>query len=176
LLEVFSDVEKGIDDSLGLLEGVAAVRDTETAISRLSLEQSTPLSFRDAAQLPCFILPPARGSRFLDRDDVIEEIERHFHAGEGGLRSIALYGIGGVGKSQVALKYAEKKQLAKALDSVLWIEAETQISLQNSFTNAALRLKLPGTQQNTPNENHRAVLEWLKYTGPSTIVEFMAPG
>lgn len=80
-------------------------------------------------------------------------MERHFHADEGSLRSIALYGIGGVGKSHVALKYAEKKQHNKELDAVLLIEAETHASLENSYTNAALRLKLPGTRQNTPIEN-----------------------
>lgn len=87
---------------------------------------------RDTAQLPYYVLPPIQIIKFFDRDDVIEKIESHFNDSNStvALRSLVLYGMGGVGKSYVAMKYLEKNtMLSSGLNSV---------SLQQSITKIAL--------------------------------------
>lgn len=98
---------------------------------------------------------------------MVEKVEKHFQDGDptSSLRSLALYGMGGVGKSHVAMKYLEKKQVAKDFDAIFWINAENPISIQQSFTDIALRLKLPDTGPATHNENRMIVKGWLQQTG-----------
>lgn len=106
-------------------------------------------------------------ARFFDRDDVIQKIEKHFQGGDltSSLRSLALYGMGGVGKSHVAMKYVDSKQRTKDFDAVFWINAETPVSIQQSFTDIALRLKLPDTTPATHDENRMILKGWLQQTG-----------
>lgn len=81
--------------------------------SWLSYLSFSPHVSRDTAQLPCYVLPPIRMISFFNRDVVIEKIESHFNNGNStaALRSLVLYGMGGVGKSYVAMKYLEKNMM-----------------------------------------------------------------
>lgn len=157
---------------LNRIERVAAMYqrqyrgDMTSWFSYLSLSSR---AFRDTAELPCFVLPPTRAARFFDRDDVIEKIEKHFQDGDStsSLRSLALYGMGGVGKSHVAMKYLENKKMAKDFDAIFWINAENPVSIGQSFTDIALRLKLPDTRPATHDENRMILKGWLQQTGTS---------
>lgn len=50
-------------------------------------------------------------------------------------------------------------------DAVFWVYGETTASLRQSFTDMALRLKLPGAQPNLHNENLQLVQNWFQGTG-----------
>lgn len=115
----------------------------------------SPRAFQDTAKLPCFVLPSTRSARFFDRDDVIEKIEKHFQDDDStsSLRSLALHGMGGVGKSHVAMKYLETKQRAKDFDAIFWVNAENPV------------LKLPDIKPATHDENRMILKGWLQQTG-----------
>jgi len=72
------------------------------------LSGSTSGSIEEEAKLPCIMLPPASSSRFYDRDGITDRIDSFLHpdSGETPFLSLVLHGIGGVGKSHVALRYA----------------------------------------------------------------------
>lgn len=127
----------------------------------------SPGASRDTAQLPCYVLPSVQTARFFDRDDIIEKIEKHFQDCDSAstLRSLALYGMGGVGKSHVAMKYLEKKLAVKAFNAVFWVNAENPVSIQQSFTDIALKLRLPDTGQASHDENRMILKGWLQQTG-----------
>ena len=63
----------------------------------ISKQPSQP---EEQAKLPCVILPFIRTSRFFDRTDVIQKMEDHFNKvdPDRSFRSLAIYGLGGVGK------------------------------------------------------------------------------
>jgi hypothetical protein len=73
--------------------------------------------------------------------------------------------MGGVGKSHVAMRYLENRQIAKDLDAIFWINAENPVSIQQSFTDIALRLKLSDTGPATHDENRMILKGWLQQTG-----------
>ena len=98
----------------------------------------------------------------------MDRIEKHFSKSESSmsaLRSLALDGMGGVGKSHVAMKYLENRQIAKDLDAIFWINAESPLSIQQSFTDVALRLKLPDAGPATHDQNRMILKGWLQQTG-----------
>ncbi|EXF75842.1 hypothetical protein CFIO01_07877 [Colletotrichum fioriniae PJ7] len=163
LTDMYDSVQAEIDEWLKEIEKMAEIAQRQaTMLSFLAL---SPRSFTDKAKLPCYVLPTASTNRFFNRDEVIEEIDHQL--GEqriDGLRSLALYGMGGVGKSHVALKYIEKKKAEKGLTAIFWVHAENIISFQQSFTDIALRLDLPGAQRTLHDENRLIVKDWLQQT------------
>lgn len=120
----------------------------------------------DKAKLPCVILPNIMISRFFGRTDVIQRIETHFSEvkTDQSLQSLAIYGLGGIGKSTVALTYAEKKLSMGELDALFWVTSEKPVAIKQSFTDIALRLKLPDARQGDHDENRALVLNWLQHT------------
>ena len=96
-------------------------------------------------------------------------MDRYFGSGtqdtNQSFRAIALHGIGGVGKSSVAQRYAETRIHCKELDALFWVTAEKEATLRESFSNIAVRLKLPGAQAKDYDQNRTLVLDWLQTTG-----------
>lgn len=112
------------------------------------------------------ILPAIRTSRFFNRDEVIRKIERHFNQVDPktSFWSLALYGLGGVGKSSVALRFAEAKVRRGELDAMFWVYSERLVTIRQSFTDIALRLELADARPEDHDENHSLVLNWLQHT------------
>ena len=122
-----------------------------------------PTNFSEDAKLPCIILPVAKNAHFYDRGGVINSIQAHLdNPSEQGFHSLALYGLGGVGKSHVALRYAHSR--TDELDAILWIHSETATAISQSFSEIAVRLKLPSAEPRKHSENRILVLNWLQHT------------
>lgn len=115
--------------------------------------------------LPCNTLPVAENRHFYGRQDLLSQIEARLTPADAGSRlaSVALYGLGGVGKTQAALAYAYQR--LDDLDAVIWISAEDLLSIQQSFSRAAVdALKLPKAHPPAYQENMMLVLDWLQKT------------
>ena len=72
-----------------------------------------------------------------------------------------MHGLGGVGKTQIALEYAYRHQLHYTY--VFWISAVDQSQLLSGFVDLA---KLSGCakETNKPSEVAKSVLDWLRVT------------
>jgi hypothetical protein len=69
----------------------------------------------------------------------IETLQRMHHTLSGGkLPFVILSGMGGVGKTQIALEYCYRH--ASDYDVILWLHAENRLSLERSMRDAASRL------------------------------------
>jgi len=89
-----------------------------------------------------FGLPP-RHPLFVGRDDDLEELRDRFaDAGEGRV-VVALGGVPGIGKSELALEYAYR--FASDYDLVWWLPAQDRQSVLVSLANLAARLRQPGS-------------------------------
>ncbi|KAF2228145.1 hypothetical protein BDZ85DRAFT_12299 [Elsinoe ampelina] len=119
-----------------------------------------------------FDWPSERPKRFFDREEQIREMENHFaySAESPCVRSLAIHGMGGVGKTSLACKYAWQQR--KRIDTMLWFKSETAASLRQSFTQAAQRLQLPGVRADDHEENRHVLLTWLQTTNKRWIVVF----
>lgn len=98
--------------------------------------------------LPCHCIPSGITGRFYGREDALTHIDEVLQPAQSphGIRSIALYGICGAGKTQLALRYAT--QYRETYDAILWISADNSIKIAQSFLEVAQRLQLiPESQQ-----------------------------
>ncbi|KAH8601746.1 hypothetical protein B0O99DRAFT_588930 [Bisporella sp. PMI_857] len=114
-------------------------------------------------KFPLFVLPRAASQLFYGREEAINALESilSLDPDSGKLNSILLYGMGGVGKTSIALQYAYQKP--SPYDAVFWVRSETSESLHKSFTEFAVSLKLPGVRPEGQDElNLLYFRNWLR--------------
>lgn len=63
------------------------------------------------------------------------------------------------------LRYVETKVSKDEYDAMFWVHAEKDASMRQSFTDIALKLKLPEARPQTHDENLSLVQDWLQSTG-----------
>ena len=91
---------------------------------------------------PFYHIPASMCAHFWGRDDALSIVKAALDPGETveSLKSFAIYGMGGVGKTQLALRYANGSK--KEYDAVLWISADNTLSIEQSFRDVAQALGL----------------------------------
>jgi hypothetical protein len=154
-----------IEHMAGMVERQAHSVAMETLQSLLKDREAKRL---DAGPTPNHTLPVAKNKGFFGRTDILKTIDEHLYptTGPAALRSLVLHGLGGVGKTQIALAYAYSK--LDEIDAVFWIPAEQELSRQQGFTRIAIEgLHLEGAQKQAHQENMLMVMNWLHRTGES---------
>jgi hypothetical protein len=119
------------------------------------------------ARLPSYLIDPEiRSPMFCSRDDILQELDEvllpknRTNQAVPGLQSFALWGLGGVGKTQVAIEFALTRKTH--FDAVFWIEADEISKLAESFSQIALQLGLVTDAEATDRVVARNItLEWL---------------
>lgn len=76
--------------------------------------------------------------KFVARRAELEEMHKHLD-GESGRKVIVLLGLGGIGKTQLAMQYAKKHK--DEYSALLWLNAKDETSLQSSFVAAARQIR-----------------------------------
>ncbi len=98
---------------------------------------------------------PYRNLFFTDRKDALKLIHERLSAGNA--RPQALCGLGGIGKTQVAIEYAYRYGMSYR--AVLWVHAET---LNSDMATIAEQLGLPERSEQDQNLAIAAVKRWLR--------------
>ncbi|MFB8772861.1 FxSxx-COOH system tetratricopeptide repeat protein [Streptomyces broussonetiae] len=105
---------------------------------------------------------PPRNALFTGRADLLRMLERNLGQGPTAVLPHALHGMGGVGKSQLALEYVYRN--ADRYDVVWWIPAERPTQIAQALVELAQRLGLRMTTE--ANTAVPAVLEALRTGQP----------
>lgn len=105
---------------------------------------------------------PRRNLRFTGRDWALEELHSRLNQDGGGVSRVALRGISGVGKSQIAIEYAHR--FGNDYDVVWWVNAGFRATAREQFADLAPRMQLwVGSEL---GERIRAVHEALRTGEP----------
>ena len=99
-------------------------------------------------------LPFPKNNNFTGRDRELAEIHRALHstnATTSHQRVIVLHGLGGIGKTQLAVQYAYIHQ--HDYTSVWWVNASTTQSLSQGFLQIAKKLLAHQARNATPGQN-----------------------
>ncbi|KAI0145536.1 hypothetical protein GGR57DRAFT_506731 [Xylariaceae sp. FL1272] len=89
-----------------------------------------------------YYIPLEKNERFTGRTSVLEELQRRLFA-QGGGKKVALMGLGGMGKTQVALELAYWVKSNQPGWYVLWVPALSDKSFEQAYTEIAKRLDIP---------------------------------
>lgn len=108
---------------------------------------------------------PAKSDRFFGRQTELLEIEASLRMPSGGRAGAVLCGISGSGKTQLALEFVTRE--ANKFSAILWIDAGSQSSVDESMRSCAIRMRqaIPEFRQHEGSSSPLSlVLEWLRTT------------
>jgi tetratricopeptide (TPR) repeat protein len=111
---------------------------TAAQVPVTSGERSRPLS----------VLPFGRNNDFVGRQSQLSQLITILHSDntEEDCQRAALVGLGGVGKSQIALECAFQLQSIPPTCSVFWVRASDTTSFDNAYRDIGHQLKIPGLE------------------------------
>ncbi|KAM0805646.1 P-loop containing nucleoside triphosphate hydrolase protein [Usnea florida] len=104
---------------------------------------------------PVSTVPYPRDPNFIDRKDIFSQIAEQLQ----NHHRVSLCGLGGVGKSQIAIEYAHRFRQSHPQSHVFWVYAASYATFMQACHNIARSLKLPCDDPRTnPCE---LVAKWL---------------
>jgi tetratricopeptide (TPR) repeat protein len=104
-------------------------------------------------------LPYLQNSKFVSREDDLTFIKTKF-ADTKTHSVVVLHGLGGVGKTQLAIEYAWR--FANRYETRLWVRAEDCASYREKFASLAAVLNLPEKNQDNLEVRFASVVTWLR--------------
>ncbi|GHO52060.1 tetratricopeptide repeat protein [Ktedonobacter robiniae] len=108
-------------------------------------------------------VPYQRNSYFTGREDLLACLHEQLHAGQDIALSQAISGLGGVGKTQLAVEYAYRYR--QEYRYILWARAESEESLISSYVALAHLLNLPQKDAQDQHISVQALKHWLQNNG-----------
>ncbi|RYP42951.1 hypothetical protein DL770_011993 [Monosporascus sp. CRB-9-2] len=139
---------------LQILPSTTTGAETQTAAGELS-EHSI-----NRAALPCHYIPFAKNKRFVGRDSTLERLTEMLFIGKE-CQKVAVFGLGGVGKTQVALQlaYWAKDYSHRPKYSVFWVSAMSGPAFEQAYTEIARKLPIKkSSETEDPKESVRRYL------------------
>jgi nucleoside phosphorylase len=147
-------------------QGVPVVNKAADALQKTSPSQNFNVAF-SLQGVPVV-------NKFVARDSEIAQIEKGLllDTKHERRRIFALYGLGGIGKTQLALEFARKHQ--KKYSAVFWVSGKTQLSLKLGLAAIANQLPQEGVAQCLPRIPQgddkldvvvREILDWFNLVG-----------
>ncbi|KAH7125055.1 hypothetical protein B0J13DRAFT_598998 [Dactylonectria estremocensis] len=142
--------------TLGLqIDQTTLLLDIRQRIEGVSLQPEEDVSI---ARKPCFILPFERDPDFVDRPDIMAWIKEQY---TGPVGRMALVGMGGFGKSQVAIQFAHHIRDTSPQTSVFWVHASSKPRFEEAYRSIADNLRLPS--RNDPSVDVLGLVrDWLQ--------------
>src|SRR5712692_7966993 len=141
----------------------AAFTDVAAGIRRVIEDLSSLAASAPRAALPpVWNIPYPRNSFFIGRGEILTRLHAQLQAGQATALSQpqAISGLGGIGKTQIAVEYAYR--FHQDYQVVLWARAETTEALTSSYVTIASLLNLPEQEVQEQAITVQAVKAWLQ--------------
>ncbi|PSN59063.1 TPR domain protein [Corynespora cassiicola Philippines] len=123
---------------------------SEPALTTVSERPETP-------PRPSAAIPFPRDADFIERGTILDEVHRRCAVAGSWA---ALVGLGGVGKSQLAIEYAYQTRERSAETWVLWVHASSAARFEQSYRDIADRVKMFG-RKDPKADIFKLVHDWL---------------
>jgi len=109
---------------------------------------------------PIWNVPHNRNPNFTGREDHLASLKMALGSGKPAALTQAIHGLGGVGKTQLALEYAYRK--VAEYDIVWWVRSEEPATLAADYASLAKALDLPEKEAADQKIIIKAVKQWLE--------------
>ena len=134
---------------------------------------------------PIWNIPAHRNPNFTGRDEYLSKLANELKSGSHTALTQAIRGMGGIGKTQIALEYAYR--YASNYQAIWWLRAEDQRTLAADYALFAASANLP--EKDAPEEQVviNAVRSWLEHNQnwlfifdnavkPEDVIDFLPRG
>ncbi|KAL2834587.1 hypothetical protein BJY01DRAFT_259536 [Aspergillus pseudoustus] len=119
---------------------------TAAAYAKLLLSKIPPAKGNAVVQLlqpaPCFMVPFVQNTQFISRELELSRLEAMVSNEDGGKRTAALSGLGGTGKTQIALEFAYRLRKQAKEYSIFWIPSMSTKAIEYSLLDISSLLGL----------------------------------
>jgi hypothetical protein len=136
------------------------VHEHTSALSGATTHSNGP----NTVELPIDTVTLPRNEGFVGREEELHTLHKFLvdERSSAGVVSCIVHGVGGYGKTQVALEYSYKYK--EDYNAIFWVEAENNFVLLRSFGAIGRALKLFETEDIKQPEIEKT-MAWLKTTG-----------
>ena len=125
-------------------------------------------TFPGVSPAPIWNVPHQRNPNFTGRDELLVSLREALESGTPAALTQAITGLGGVGKTQLALEYAYRH--AGDYEIVWWVRSEEAAQLASDYAGLAERLNLPEKEAQDQSVTVEAVREALRQRGGWLLV------
>ena len=160
-----------IDEEVDIIRLKREAKSAETleALKHLQIAKTDDVAF------PCHVIPYGFNPRFYERELELAKLHEVLDPQQEvpGLKVMAIHGLGGVGKTQLALNYANTS--LEAFDVILWVPAETQIKMTQALSSFAKNVGLNLSKEDEPDDDAQAaqkVKDWFNTVKGSFLIVF----
>ncbi len=107
-------------------------------------------------------IPHHRNPNFTGREDVLRDLRAALESGQAAAltQAQAIHGLGGIGKTQLALEYAYR--YGSQYDVVWWIRSEESVTLASDYAALGIKLGLVDKEEKDQPRIAEAVKDWLR--------------
>ncbi|GHO90147.1 tetratricopeptide repeat protein [Reticulibacter mediterranei] len=163
-------------------EELGLVEDTSAPIVEKNIQDMEQATSPAQSQM-LWTVPYLRNSHFTGRDDLLEQLARHLSREKPGdattpRRALlsqpqAIKGLGGIGKTQIAVEYAYRSREHGDHTHILWINAASEEVIITSFqTLAQLLPDFADKDEKNQHELIAAIKRWLERCQESWLLIF----
>ncbi|KAL6912530.1 hypothetical protein FSST1_010290 [Fusarium sambucinum] len=120
---------------------------------------------------PCHVIPYSANPLFHGRKETLDKLKAHLIVSRQKRASFAISGLGGVGKTQIALKFTYDN--LDRYPIVLWMQADNKQKLAESYAAAAKRLHIePEDSQKDADAISTVLKTWLSESDVEWLLVF----
>ena len=153
----------GWERGMSLPESKSLVLELARLLRLTDQEARQLLEASFTAPAPIFLMPYPRNPFFTGREELLTSLHARLGSAERGALtpSCALQGLGGIGKTQIAIEYAYRHALEYS--AIFWTSAESPEHVLNSFLAIAESVQLPECREADQQRVVAAVQRWLSF-------------
>lgn len=122
---------------------------------------------------PIWNVPHHRNPNFTGREELLQNLRTALTSEQSAALTQAIHGLGGVGKTQLAVEYAYR--FSHEYEAVWWLAAESPATLAADYAALAQPLALPEKEAADQNLAITAVRQWLNHHDGWLLVFDNAP-
>ncbi|KAL9032655.1 MAG: hypothetical protein Q9180_006378, partial [Flavoplaca navasiana] len=115
------------------------------------------LGKQTSTQSAILMVPFPRDANFLGRQDVLELISEKFEK----THAVTLFGLGGIGKSQIAIEYCYVFRDEHPSAQIFWLYGADPLHFEQGYQDIARRARIPGWDDQK-TDKLKLVQEWLQ--------------
>jgi tetratricopeptide (TPR) repeat protein len=154
--------EAFLDIATGIRKVAESLTSKSIAILQSQRDKTTADTNKHNDLPPVWNVPHDRNANFTGREDLLNELKASLNSsGAAALtQPQAIHGLGGIGKTQLAVEYAYRH--GSEYNIVWWVRSEEAITIASDYASLAAKLDL--VEKEVPDQSViiEAVKEWLR--------------